>query len=109
MLSSNARNHWSKDAHIASNLRKLAFELAKDAEIPPIMGSVHIRVIYYPPDRRKRDSPNLLFKSSKPAIDGFVDFGVIPDDNDRIVKSLELLPSPEIVKGGQMVIEIEEL
>jgi len=109
LLSSNARNHWSKDAHIASNLRKLAFELAKDAEIPPIMGSVHIRVIYYPPDRRKRDSPNLLFKSSKPAIDGFVDFGVIPDDNDRIVKSLELLPSPEIVKGGQMVIEIEEL
>ena len=107
LISANARDHWSKRATVTSHLRKQAFELARDQDLPSL-GKVRIRAIYHPPDRRKRDSSNILFLSAKAAIDGIVDAAWMADDNDRIVRSLELLPSSEVVKGGQMVIEIEE-
>lgn len=99
-------DRWGK-ASVTRDLRRLAFELAKEAGIPELR-RVRIRAYYLPSDKRKRDSPNVLFFSSKAAIDGIVDLGILPDDSDRYVRSLELLPSDEIVKGGKMVIEVEE-
>lgn len=100
------KSHWSKKANITSTLRMTARNLA--CNIPPL-GKVKIRAILYPPDNRRRDSPNALFATSKPLIDGIVDAGVLSDDNDRVVKSLELMPGDHVVRGGQVVLEIEEI
>jgi Holliday junction resolvase RusA-like endonuclease len=98
---------------VTASLRELAARLARDAQVPALR-KVAIRVSYFPPDRRRRDSSNITFPSSKPCIDGFTDAGVLPDDNDTVVASLTLLPGmsagkPQLVPGGQLVIEIEEL
>jgi Holliday junction resolvase RusA-like endonuclease len=98
---------------VTARLRELSAQLARQAQIPPLR-KVAIRVSYFPPDRRRRDSSNITFPSSKPCIDGFTDAGVLPDDNDAVVASLTLLPGthagkPQLVKKGQLVIEIEEL
>lgn len=96
---------WRKQ-QVVKELRELSGKLAKEAGIP-LLRAVRIKVAYYPPDRRKRDSSNLTFFSSKAAIDGLIP-RIIKDDNDQIVRSLELVPGDRIVKGGQMVIELEE-
>lgn len=101
-----ASNRWGKQK-VTENLRSLACKLAGEAGIPEL-GRVKVKATYFPPDRRKRDSSNVLFLSVKAGVDGCVDAGVLPDDHDKIVVSLELLPSDVIVAGGQMVIEIEE-
>lgn len=106
LINVNGREHWAKRAKATAGIREMACLLARDI---PAMGKVAIRAIYYPGDRRKkRDSPNVLYLSSKAAIDGIVDAKVIVDDCDEYVRSLSLFPGGHIVKGGQMVIEIEE-
>lgn len=102
-----AGNRWKK-REVTANLRDVSCKIAKDAKVPKLQ-KVRIRAFYHPPDNRRRDSPNVLFLSSKAAIDGLVDAGVLDDDNDIHVISIELIPlRGEIVKGGQMVLEIEE-
>lgn len=102
-----AGNRWKK-REVTASLRDAGRKLAKTKKIP-LLKAVHITALYYPPDRRRRDAPNLLFHSSKAVIDGFVDAGVLADDNDKIVRSLTLAPGLHIVKGGQMVIILEEV
>lgn len=50
-----------------------------------------------------------LFPSVKSAVDGLVDSGVLKDDSDRYVVSLEMLRGEGIVTGGQLVIEVEDV
>lgn len=80
--------------------------MAKNASIPQLE-RVKVQVIYYPPNRQRRDSSNVLFHSSKAALDGLTDAGIWLDDNDKVVRSLEFIPGDHIVPGGQMVILIE--
>lgn len=80
--------------------------LAKKAKIPHL-DTVHVTVIYYPPDNRKRDSSNVLFFSSKAGLDGCTDAKIWSDDNDKVVRSLTFIPGDHVVKKGQMVIIIE--
>jgi crossover junction endodeoxyribonuclease RusA len=82
--------------------------MAKNQKIPRLE-KVRIRVYYRPPDNRRRDSSNVTFPSSKAAIDGLTDAGVLRDDNDKVVRELVLLPDDQVVRGGQLVIEIEEM
>lgn len=92
-------------AKVTGQLRDMACVLAKKAAIPRL-GKVRIRATYFPPDNRRRDSSNVLFFSVKASVDGCVDAGILADDNDKIVKSTELIPGDHIVRGGQMVIEV---
>lgn len=102
-----AGNRWRK-REVTASLRDMGCRLAKNQGIPRLE-RVRIRALYFPPDKRRRDAPNLLFHSSKAAIDGIVDAGVLADDADKYVLSLELAPGGHIVRGGQMVIEIIEV
>src|SRR5215472_4506223 len=80
LLNANDRTHWSKRAHVTSDLRMTARNLASHL---PHLGKVRIRITFYPPNNRRRDSPNVLFPTSKALIDGIVDAGVLKDDSDK--------------------------
>jgi len=100
-----ASSRWGKK-QVTSELRAMGCKLARKARIPRLE-AVHVTVIYYPPDNRKRDSSNVLFYSSKAGLDGCTDAKIWSDDNDKVVRSLTLIPGDYIVPKGQMVIIIE--
>jgi crossover junction endodeoxyribonuclease RusA len=102
LLNSNGREHWSKRANGTSTIRMVARNLSRDI---PRLEKVKIRAIYYAANNRRRDTGN-LYPSFKAAIDGLVDAGVLKDDSDRYVVSLEMMRGEGIVTGGQLVIEV---
>jgi crossover junction endodeoxyribonuclease RusA len=108
VLNINRHKHWRVTSPVTRDLRTLTAILARKQEIPAL-GQVHVRVWYFPPDRRRRDSPNVTFWTSKACIDGLVDAGVLADDCDRVIRSLDLRPGDTVIKGGRLVIELEEL
>ena len=101
-------SHWSQRAKTVKALRKLAKDEFTWRDIPK-MEKVKIRVTFYPPNNRRRDSPNVLYATSKPLIDGIVDSGVLKDDSDKIVRGIELVPGDRVVRDGQIVLEIWEV
>jgi crossover junction endodeoxyribonuclease RusA len=108
LINVNTREHYRARAKVTAALRAAACVLARSEGIPPL-GRIRVRATYYPPDRRRRDSSNVLFLSLKAALDGITDAGVLSDDNDKIVLGLELFPGDHAVPGGQMVIELTEV
>lgn len=52
---------------------------------PPIERPVKVSVTFYPPDRRVRDSTNLM----KAIVDALVAGGLLADDNDTVVRAWE--------------------
>ena len=104
LLNANGREHWSKRAHLVADIRAAARDLACDI---PSLERVKIRAVFYAPNNRRRDMSN-LFPSVKSAVDGLVDAGVLKDDSDKYVYSLEMLRGEGIVPGGQLVIEVIE-
>lgn len=108
LLNANVKQHWSKSAPVTRDLRRLSWALAKRQKIPHLERA-RFTFTYYPPDRRRRDTPNVLYLTSKACIDGFVDAGVLTDDADKYVRGLALLPGDEIVRRGQVVADIEEV
>ena len=105
-MNSNDREHWSKRAKVSSLLRTTARAQCKG--IPKGLPRVKIKAIYYAPDNRRRDVSN-LFPSCKAIIDGIVDAGVIKDDNDKYVVSMEMVRGEYNIPKGQLVIEIIEV
>jgi crossover junction endodeoxyribonuclease RusA len=87
-LSANQRLHWRQKAERTGNVRTKVRLLAKQARIPAA-ARLTVQLHYLPGDGRRRDAPNLV-ATSKPAIDGLVDAGLVPDDNDRYV--IEIMP-----------------
>jgi len=109
LLTSNQQRragHWSKYYAIIRNIRRETNQRACKQRIPKNLPKVKIKAIYHPPDNRRRD-PDAIAPSLKAAIDGIVDSGVIKDDNNKIVTSIEIVSGTNI-KKGQLVIIIEE-
>lgn len=109
-LSPNARVHWAqlsrakkaaraagaKATHAAlqRGLREVRRSLGKE-------GPVHLTVLFYPPDNRKRDADNLI-ASMKASFDGIADaLGV---DDSRFRGAFDIVPEPE--KPGRVEVEI---
>lgn len=90
---SNRREHWSKKKEKVKNLRALALSEAMRAGLVYGRDSVHITAHLTYPDRRARDTHNAM-PVLKACIDGLVDYGLIPDDNDRH------LIGPDLRAGG---------
>lgn len=83
-LSPNARVHWAKKAKAAKCYRNHAFVNCrmKKLSAPETIGKLHVWIDFYPPDKRRRDSDNLL-ASIKNALDGIAEaLGV---DDSRFV------------------------
>lgn len=95
-LSANGRVHWAVRARKTKALRFQACLLAA-TESDFGEGSYHrfdrarlvVRIGW--PDKRRRDAANLS-PTLKAIIDGFVDGGLLPDDNDRHLVGPDLRP-----------------
>jgi len=101
-----AKGHWSKFYTIIKSWRAMACLLAQQQKVP-LMEKVKIRAVYHPPDNRRRDTSN-IFPTIKAAVDGIVDAGVLKDDSDKYVLSVEMVRGSNVALG-QLVIEIIEV
>jgi Holliday junction resolvase RusA-like endonuclease len=73
--------HWSKRAAINGAWRHEAAALAHQID-PPRWERVRLSALFFLPDRRRRDYPNLVgSEGMKGLIDGLVDAGVMVDDS----------------------------
>jgi len=82
-LSPNARVHRMQKAAKAKKYRELCRIIALASKLtPPADGKIHLDILFYPPDRRKRDLDNLL-ASIKSGIDGIADAWKINDTRFR--------------------------
>jgi crossover junction endodeoxyribonuclease RusA len=87
-LTANMRLHWHEDAKRRRVVREAVAWAAKAEKVRPQMHIV-VGLHYAPQDRRRRDPSNLM-ATQKPAVDGLVDAGVVPDDTPQFVT--ELMP-----------------
>lgn len=79
----NHRKHWSARNDAAQHIRQVAWASIRAARVPRL-AKVHMRLDVTPPDRRRRDSDNLV-ATLKPVKDALVDAGVVPDDTPEFV------------------------
>lgn len=100
---SNARSQWAKYAKAKDNkhFRHLSCQLAKLAtEGAPWYPPAHTHIVarHISPVKRRRD-PAGLAERLKGILDGLVDAGVIPDDDEDHI-SLTLAPSRKGPQAG---------
>lgn len=82
-LSLNDRHGVMAHARAKRTVRQAAGYAALALRIGP-QPHVHVRIVYEPALTRRRDTDN-LWATGKPAIDGLVDAGVVPDDTPQYV------------------------
>lgn len=87
-LTANQRLHHMEKARRTKLVREHVAWRARQAGIGP-QDYVIVQLHYQPGDHRRRDPSNLV-PTQKPAVDGLVDAGVVPDDTPRYVG--ELMP-----------------
>lgn len=88
-LTQNDRHFWATKARMVKDIREGVHWAAKAAKLPTGVQHITVQLNYRPAGRSVTDAPNLT-ATSKPAIDGLVDAGVVPDDTDRHVT--EVMP-----------------
>jgi len=94
VLTSNQRRHYQDTARATKVLRLTGKLNAESQGLKP-MTRVHLHVFVGWPDRRRRDVPN-LWPTIKALVDGIVDAGILPDDNDDVVTALTFRRSGEL-------------
>ena len=82
-LSLNGRGHWRRTHDEIRRWRRDTAMCIRGAGVPAL-GRVDLVLHVWPPDRRRRDSDNLV-AVLKPIKDGVVDAKVVPDDTPAYV------------------------
>ena len=86
-LNPNARVHWSKLAKYKKLYRAEGWAAAKQVAKPALDGKIHLSIVFYPPNKQKRDLDNML-ASLKAGLDGIADaWGV---DDNRFVLTIDV-------------------
>jgi hypothetical protein len=102
----NQRHHWAEKARLTRAWRNAAKLFAERADLPKGLERVHITAHIIKTTSRQYDVHNLL-PTLKAAVDGLVDYGLIPDDSN------EYLVGPDLRQGGKgtpgIIITITEL
>lgn len=101
-LSSNDRDHWGRRKTLSNHYRKWACQEAQRVGFP-LLDKVWIDASLAFGDRRRRDAHNYM-PTIKACIDGLVDAGVIPDDNDSVIKRISIQRDEHCPKGISLVI-----
>ena len=106
-LSPNARVHWREKAGAADEAHRAGYLVALATEdLPYVLDGLSYVVSYEfcPPDRRRRDQDNYL-GMMKNYVDGV--FHYLRSDDSRIKRTV--LEWGEVVKGGKVVLRLEEM
>ncbi len=82
--------------------RKRVLATLSTQHIEPMTGSLAVRVVAHPPDRRRRDLDNI----AKSLLDALEHGGVYEDDNQIDRLSIE---RASVVKGGAVIVEINAI
>lgn len=106
LLNSNDRLHHAPKARITAALREAGKDAALQAEVP-CLERAHVYGILCPGNRRRRD-PGNWYPSFKAAVDGLVDAGILPDDDDKHLIGPDMRLGP-VVHGSQIRLLIIEL
>ena len=106
-LSLNSRQHWRVKAAEVATVREAARNLARAAKIPTLE-RISVELHYAPRDRRRRDSLNLI-ATLKPAEDGIVDAGVIPDDTPEFSVPTMPVIDPPTGAAGRLYLIVREV
>lgn len=85
-LTMNQRLHWLEQRARARTLREAAAWTAKNAKLGQHK-HISVQLHYATGDNRRRDTDNLV-PTMKPAVDGLVDAGVVPDDDPAHVTTI---------------------
>lgn len=93
-LTANQRLHWAQQHKRTKHVRHTVAWRAKSAAIPAC-AHITVRLHYHPADNRRRDASN-LYPTSKAAIDGLRDAGVVPDDDGRYVTEINPIIEPPV-------------
>jgi crossover junction endodeoxyribonuclease RusA len=91
-MSLNDRTHWRVKAKHTREIRDYVREWAWFTV--PACSAAEVELHYVPRDRRRRDLDNLI-PTLKPAIDGLVDAGVVPDDTPEYVRWTVHIDAPD--------------
>jgi crossover junction endodeoxyribonuclease RusA len=105
ILSPNARAHWRPKAKATEAARHLAYIYTRDfvGHTKPCWPAAAIRMVFCPPDRRRRDLDNFI-SSTKAHRDGIAD--ALGTDDSKFTVSYAF---GEPVKGGAVRVEITPL
>lgn len=88
LLNANERTHWARRSRLSREWRERTCWLAKGGGIPPLQrASVVIYIAFG--DNRRRDVGNYQ-PTAKAIVDGLVDAGVLPDDDDAHLEGPDL-------------------
>lgn len=96
LLTSNQRPHWASKARSTRAIREMAFVMCKHERVQP-MRAATLEVVTRWADHRSRDAENIA-PTSKAAVDGCVEAGLLPDDSSNYLKSITFSISPETHK-----------
>lgn len=81
ILTANQRLHWAQKARTTISLRDIGRVTARYPQLVPYRRA-HLTVRVGWPDKRRRDVANIA-PTIKALVDGIVDAGLLPDDDDR--------------------------
>ena len=87
ILTSNQRLHWADKARRTQTIRDMAHVWARHERPAKMQAATLEVVVAWPPLKRVRDAHNIQ-PSAKAAIDGCMDYGLLPGDDDRYLKAV---------------------
>lgn len=106
-LSLNKRMNFHKEAAWKRQIKGDVMLLARAAKLPKDLPRVLVQLVWTPSVKRDRDTDNPV-PTMKPAIDGLVAYGLVPDDNARFVESNCIIRSVQ-PKRGKLELLVTEL
>lgn len=108
MLTSNQRLHWADKARRTRQIRTIALLRARSNHVQPLEQAT-ITAVIAPPDKRRSDAHNAQ-PAVKAAIDGIVDAGVLPDDDNKHLVELRFVADHPTNQGVWRIdLHIEEV
>ena len=76
--------HWTKVRQAKADVEQLVWAVVKQSKIQPVDGLVSIRLVWFAPDARERDSDG-LYPMMKAVVDGLVKSNILKGDSNKHV------------------------